>query len=290
MTIYKPNNPDRKQGKKLFNGPEVVVDDKLPLTDKAKGDDGGALLFVRRHPITNTEVLRRRRTIRCVLVLTALILVVAVAFASALFVYKRISNAPFMGTCYVPYDDDFARDLPNAEGQRGATPRHGSFEEGVEIDQANGVYEKLEVPPVLDFRRSTVLHDFEKNLTAIVDKDHGRCFILPLNRDAVKPPKNFLDLLEKFKSGYYMPNAEIMRESYMVVNPPIDDLEPMGYYIWNDCQFFTTYHLVKNDVDQPIAMSRKKRSASCSMAGDGFCLGATFTDRMTCISFAGCIQ
>jgi len=38
----------------------------------------------------------------------------------------------------------------------------GQFQEKVEIDKANGVYEKLEVPPVLDSRRSTIVHDFEK--------------------------------------------------------------------------------------------------------------------------------
>src|SRR5688572_4032396 len=38
----------------------------------------------------------------------------------------------------------------------------GQFQEKVEIDKAYGVYEKLEVPPVLDSKRSTIVHDFEK--------------------------------------------------------------------------------------------------------------------------------
>lgn len=38
----------------------------------------------------------------------------------------------------------------------------GQFQESVEIDRINGIYEKLHVPPVLDSRRSTIVHDFEK--------------------------------------------------------------------------------------------------------------------------------
>jgi len=298
MTIYKPNGVDRKQEKKLVGGPDVVIDDKLPLTEKTKAADGGAVLLFRRRPITNTEVLRRRRAIRCVMVLIAMILVVIVALACALFIHKHILNRPYMGMCQVKFHEDEPYPA-GAEGQQGRVPRSGIFDEKIEVDQANGAYEKLEVPPILDFRRATVVHDFEKNLTAIVDRDHGRCFILPLNRTAVQPPKNFLDLLEKFKSGYYLPNAELVRDSYKVIMPPIEDLEPLGVYIWSDCQFFDTYRLERDDqaviqpIDVeglPIVKSKKKRSASCSMIGDGFCMGDTYTSQMHCISLTDCIN
>jgi integral membrane protein 2B len=284
MTIYKPNNPDKKQEKKLVNGPEIVIDDKQPLTEKAKGTND-VLLLVQRRPITNLEVLRRRRRIRCLIMLLSLVLLVVMAMTAALFVHKQLHrHRPYTGTCSVKYHEEYASGVGG--GGAGVAAQRGEFSEGVEIDQYHGAYEKLEVPPVLDFRRSTVLHDFEMNLTAIVDRDHARCFILPLNRAAVKPPKNFLDLLDKFKSGYYLPNAEIVRESYKVVIPPIADLEPLGYYIWSDCQHFDTYHLVKDD--QPIVKSKKKRSAGCMMLGDGFCLGDTFMEQMSCISLTRC--
>lgn len=38
----------------------------------------------------------------------------------------------------------------------------GSFVERIEIDETDYLYEKLEVPPILESRRSTVVHDFEK--------------------------------------------------------------------------------------------------------------------------------
>jgi hypothetical protein len=124
MTIYKPNNPNRKQEKKLVDTPEVVIDDKLPLTDKVKAADGGAVLLLRRRPITNTEVLRRRRAIRCVFVLIAMILIVIVALACVLFIHKNILNRPYVGMCQVKYHEDELY-LLGAEGQQGPAPKTG---------------------------------------------------------------------------------------------------------------------------------------------------------------------
>jgi hypothetical protein len=296
MTIYKPSNPDRKQEKKLVYGPEIVIDDKLAL---ARSADGAEVLFgaAHRRPLTNTEVLRRRRALRCIFAFCAVALVVVMVLAAVLFVHRYFVNRPLLEKCQIQFRDEYPIDyeMPGPGGVSSAqqappsAPRTGTFEELVEVDQAGGAYERLGVPPVLDFRRSTVVHDFEKNLTAIVDLDHGRCFILPLNRDAVKPPKSFIDLLEKFKSGYYLPNAQVMREGYKVLTPPLMDLAPLGPYINADCQFFDTYRLIKDD--EPIVKSKKKRSVrslSCSMAGEGYCLGWTPGDSMTCISLTDC--
>jgi len=37
----------------------------------------------------------------------------------------------------------------------------GTFVEDIEMDVQNGAYERISVPPILESRRSTVLHDFE---------------------------------------------------------------------------------------------------------------------------------
>ena len=44
----------------------------------------------------------------------------------------------------------------------------GTFVEDIEMDVQNGAYERISVPPILESRRSTVLHDFETvNLIAV---------------------------------------------------------------------------------------------------------------------------
>jgi len=37
-----------------------------------------------------------------------------------------------------------------------------------------------------------------QNWTAVADHDNRRCFVMPLNGQAVSPPKSFADLLEKY--------------------------------------------------------------------------------------------
>jgi integral membrane protein 2B len=40
-------------------------------------------------------------------------------------------------------------------------------------------------------------------MTGIIDIDGDRCFVMPLNRDVVLPPKNMMDLVMKLWNGDY---------------------------------------------------------------------------------------
>lgn len=45
----------------------------------------------------------------------------------------------------------------------------GTFVEDIEMDIENGAFERINVPPILEAKRSTVLHDFETvNVTSFV--------------------------------------------------------------------------------------------------------------------------
>lgn len=132
----------------------------------------------------------------------------------------------------------------------------GQFEESIEIDTENSVYEKLHVPYVLDSSCSTIVHDFEKNLTAIVDKDRTYCFVMDLNRTVVQPPQSLYDALIKIKSGTFIPTGEVIREQYRVLGPKIKDIVLFGDFIYSECQYFNTYRLVRTD--EPPAMNRKR--------------------------------
>ena len=50
-----------------------------------------------------------------------------------------------------------------------------------------------------------------------------------------------------FQSGYYIPDAEVVREKYRVAVPQVENLEPFGLYIGSECQYFETYRLVRDD-------------------------------------------
>jgi len=44
----------------------------------------------------------------------------------------------------------------------------GTFIEDIELDMETGAFERISVPPILEARRSTVLHDFETVILIIV--------------------------------------------------------------------------------------------------------------------------
>jgi len=44
----------------------------------------------------------------------------------------------------------------------------GTFIEDIEMDVRTGAYERINVPPILESRRSTVLHDFETVISVVV--------------------------------------------------------------------------------------------------------------------------
>lgn len=234
MTIYKPKTGDRKPPKGVKSTSSEVVIEGVPLSNGKKIDELSARLIV------VSAARRRRNNIFAVFALVLVLCVAAISVGAGLFIYRHM-NRPFMDVCEVQYHEGTVS---------------GQFQESVEIDRVNGIYEKIQVPPVLDSRRSTIIHDFEKNLTAIVDNDRGRCFVLDLNRTVVQPPQSFMDLVIKTRSGYYIPNAEVIRSRYRVLVPRVEDVTPFGDYIYYECQYFDTYRLIR--ADEPFGMSRKR--------------------------------
>ncbi|XP_050485387.1 integral membrane protein 2B isoform X2 [Bombus huntii] len=119
------------------------------------------------------------------------------------------------------------------------------FKERFEIDLENEHYEKIDVPDFRGGRQGRFVHDFNINKTGIIDIDGQCCFVMPLDRQAVLPPRNMYDLLRKMYNGYYEVDTEIVRKTMKVVTPPISDLSVVGTYIARECQDLPTYMLTK---------------------------------------------
>ncbi|XP_060823854.1 uncharacterized protein LOC132911301 [Bombus pascuorum] len=119
------------------------------------------------------------------------------------------------------------------------------FKERFEIDLENEHYEKIDVPDFRGGRQGRFVHDFNINKTGIIDIDGQCCFVMPLDRQAVLPPRNMYDLLRKMYNGYYEVDTEIVRKTMKVVTPPISDLSVVGTYIARECQDLPTYTLTK---------------------------------------------
>jgi hypothetical protein len=283
MTIFTNRATEKKDGNDIPS-PEVVSEYKM-LMEPEKFDKPPTVAVRPSpvYPVTATLAVTSRRGRNPLLKLWAALLVIALLVIMAFvcyLIYKTIwTREMYHGRCGVRFRANV--DLgDDAE----MMPLNGNFEQDVTIDDMD--HEKIEVPVIGDMKRSTVLHDFNQNVTAIIDRDQHYCFLLPLNRSIVMPPRDFWDLLVKLKTGYYIPDVDVVRETYRAVTPPVEDASVYGYNIWRECHAFDTYKLVREG--EPIAMA--KRSAPfCEFAGDQFCLGDAGATKMLCIGIKGCI-
>lgn len=118
------------------------------------------------------------------------------------------------------------------------------FQEGFELDLDNELFEKIDVPDFRDGRTGRFIHDFNNNLTGIVDSTGGRCFVMPLDRSKVLPPRDMYDLIIKMWNGYYKVDTIVIKQRMRVVVPPISDAN-VGQYIAQECKNMTIYRLEK---------------------------------------------
>ncbi|MFH4977877.1 hypothetical protein AB6A40_004586 [Gnathostoma spinigerum] len=150
---------------------------------------------------TLTRLRRYKAITTCCLALLVLWLIIA-AFLAGIFFYRQFYRRPtFYGWC----GTDFVN--------------HGKIErleESVQISP-DEQYEEINVPRFGVNRPAIFVHDFRKNLTAIVDILSNRCFIKQLDRSVVSPPTSLIDLVEKMESGYYESPPAVMHETYRVM-------------------------------------------------------------------------
>lgn len=250
-----------KKGDKLV---QPLVDNKINET-KSLGNEGdveannAALMpryMVQAHRLTTATTV-------C-LFLTAL-LVMSVGIISGVYIYRQFARSQmhrFRGWCAIPYESNLLLDdgmqsihrdnrladsrlIKSVLQDTGRMGPSESFKEEFEIDLEFESYEKINVPDFRSGRTGRFIHDFNANKTGIVDLEGHRCFVMPLNRDLVLPPRSLLDLISKIWEGYYEVNTETVRETMKVVLPPIKDYRKVGIYISRECLTMPTYMLEK---------------------------------------------
>ncbi|PNF29660.1 hypothetical protein B7P43_G15774 [Cryptotermes secundus] len=224
---------------------------------------------------------RRVSTATTVCLFLTALLVMSIGIIGGVYLYRQFARSQmhsFRGWCSIPYEGTKATmylDDKNNPSQQHASPfadhdlfkslirsssvgdgkTDGFFQEEFEIDLENEDYEKINVPDFRDGRRGRFIHDFNSNKTGIIDLDGHRCFVMPLNRQRVLPPRSLFDLIRKMWDGYYEVDTDVVRETMRVVTPPITDYKNVGYYISRECSGVPTYMLEK------VVTSVFKRSA-----------------------------
>ncbi|KAL0273575.1 UNVERIFIED_CONTAM: hypothetical protein PYX00_006212 [Menopon gallinae] len=221
-------------------------------------------------------------TTLCLLIMS--LLVMSIGVIGGVYVYRQFTRQQFQrfhGWCNIPYgnvkssgnkdyqghqeslfaDSNLFERLSNIR-DNGDRPMfymqnngRNSFRQEFELDPENDL-EKIVVPDFGRARKGKFIHDFTTNKTGIIDYLQGRCFIMPLNRQRVYPPRRMSDIINQMLNGSYDVDTEVVRETMTVVLPPISDFRDIGQFIEQLCKPLKTYMLKKRD--DPIV----KRSAS----------------------------
>lgn len=120
------------------------------------------------------------------------------------------------------------------------------FREEFDLDLTDdNAYAKINVPDFQDGRVGRFLHDFKGNQTAIIDESTKRCFVMPLDRDAILPPKSLADVILKMYTGYYDINIKQIQKSMRVIPDELTDLSSISPNIQMACDSMSIYRLEK---------------------------------------------
>jgi len=112
------------------------------------------------------------------------------------------------------------------------------FDFDIDVEEEN--YEVLELPEIFLGR---YMHDFSQNITVIIDSLRDNCYIMPLDRQLVPPPKSMFDMIEKMKQGYYNLDFQEIRKNYRVMSDEIEHIEDYGMLATRACSNKDTYKL-----------------------------------------------
>lgn len=152
----------------------------------------------------------------------------------------------------VPEEEmDEAEDLPS---QLRRIQEKVRFWEDDEVELIN-----VPVPEFDDSDPADIVHDFPRKLTAYLDLSLNKCYIIPLNTSIVMPPKDFLELLVNIKAGTYLPQSYLIHEQ-MIVTERIDNVDQLGYFIYNLCRGKDTFRLQRRD---SILGMQKREALTC---------------------------
>lgn len=160
----------------------------------------------------------------------------------------------------------------------------GEFKQVMSLNSTDQT-ERIEVPNIDNYKKAVFIHDFVMNWSVIYDLIANRCFIMPLDRSKISPPKDILDILIKTKQGYYLPDNMLLHQ-YMVVQKQITDLQPFGPSIESRCKKASSYlmekrHLIgeNHNVDKRDAIEKRCEYASDFIHSTGV---ITLVDHIVC--------
>ncbi|XP_053311513.1 integral membrane protein 2B isoform X2 [Spea bombifrons] len=172
------------------------------------------------------------------------------------YLYKYFVQQRGVYYCGVRYPDDLAFSDQYSEGP----VRYHSFQESIQIlEEENVELISVPVPEFADSDPADIVHDFHRKLTAYLDLNLNKCYVIPLNTSIVMPPRSFLELLANIKAGTYLPQSYLIHEQ-MVVTDRIENVYQLGSFIYRLCRDKETYRLQHRENVRGI---QKREAKNC---------------------------
>uniref|UniRef100_A0A8C5G9F6 Integral membrane protein 2 n=1 Tax=Gouania willdenowi TaxID=441366 RepID=A0A8C5G9F6_GOUWI len=132
-------------------------------------------------------------------------------------------------------------------------------EKEVEVELPNGFHWRQIEERIRDGDPADIVHDFQRRLTAYLDLNLNKCYIIPLNNSIVMPPRDLLELLSNVKAGKYLPQSYLIHEE-MIVTERLKHVDQLGYFISNLCHGKPTFKLQRRD---RILGMQKREALNC---------------------------
>ncbi|XP_036601360.1 integral membrane protein 2B-like [Trichosurus vulpecula] len=138
--------------------------------------------------------------------------------------------------------------------------RYQTTEENIKIlEEDNVEFISVPVPEFADSDPANIVHDFHKKLTAYLDLNLDKCYVIPLNTSIVMPPRNLLELLINIKAGTYLPQSYLIHE-HMIITDRIENVDQLGFFIYRLCHGKETYKLQRKETVKGI---QKREADNC---------------------------
>ncbi|XP_004633182.1 integral membrane protein 2B [Octodon degus] len=148
------------------------------------------------------------------------------------YLYKYFALQPddvyYCGIKYIK--DDVILNEPSADAP---AARYQTIEENIKIFKEDEVeFISVPVPEFADSDPANIVHDFNKKLTAYLDLNLDKCYVIPLNTSIVMPPRNLL----------------------------IENIDGLGFFIYRLCHDKETYKLQRRETIKGI---QKREASDC---------------------------
>ncbi|KAI1885430.1 hypothetical protein AGOR_G00220080 [Albula goreensis] len=218
---------------------KISFNPTLGQKDEKKEEERGEVLIPEYRDLEDGVRVQRQSRVCCWFMCLGLAIMLLVVGGVCVFRYLILQRAEEF--CIL-YPEDYSGELEIA-----APVPYRLLQERVQILQDNEVeLISVPVPEFADSDPADIVHDFPRKLTAYLDLSLNRCYIIPLNTSIVMPPKDFLELLVNIKAGTYLPQSYLVHEQ-MMVTERVDDVDQLGYFIYNLCHGKDTYRLQRRD-------------------------------------------